>query len=36
MGDIHIFEDAFFPDAAKEADVVMCLACTQTEKEPKP
>lgn len=36
MGDINIFENAFFPDAAKEADVVMCPACTQTEKEPEP
>lgn len=36
MGAIHIFWDTIFPDATKEADVVMCLACTQTGKEPEP
>ena len=29
-------EDANFRDAAKEADMVKCMTCTKTEKEPEP
>ena len=35
-GQYPFFWNEISPDAAKEADVVMCLACTQTGKEPEP
>ncbi len=35
-GQYPFFWNAISPDAAKEADLVMCLACTQTGKEPEP